>query len=139
MKVPFLDIRAQNASIWTELQQSTDPVLSEARFILGPAVEDFEKRFAEYIGVDHCVGVNSGTSALHMALIACGVALCLMPGNWIIGSIASLGVLVAAVPMLMASVRFAYQPSDLLARRLLRSSLLVLPAVLAIATLRVFW
>ena len=70
MNVPFIDIKAQNASIWDELSASIDPVFSGARFILGPAVEAFEQQFAEYIGVNHGVGVNNGTSALHMALIA---------------------------------------------------------------------
>ena len=73
MQVPFLDLKAQNAPIWNEIQASLEPVMREAQFILGPAVERFEKNFARYLGVKHCVGLNNGTSALHMALIACGV------------------------------------------------------------------
>ena len=80
MKVPFLDIPAQNRSIWTELQTSIDEVTTEGRFILGPAVDEFEQQFAQYIGVGHCVGLNSGTSALQMALIALGVG----PGDEVI-------------------------------------------------------
>lgn len=72
-KVPFLDIKAQNAAIWDELKASVEPVVKEANFILGPAVEQFEREFADYVGVRHCVGVNNGTSALHMALIACNI------------------------------------------------------------------
>src|SRR5262249_21761613 len=67
--VPFLDIRAQNASICGQIVDSLIPVLSEAQFILGPAVERFEHNFAKYLGVRHCVGLNNGTSALHMALL----------------------------------------------------------------------
>jgi dTDP-4-amino-4,6-dideoxygalactose transaminase len=80
MQVPFLDLTAQNRSIGAELQVALDKVISEAQFILGPAVERFEARFAEYVGVRHCVGVNNGTSALHLALLACGVA----PGDEVI-------------------------------------------------------
>jgi len=80
MQVPFLDIQAQNRSIWAELQAALEPILYAAQFILGPAVERFERRFAEYIGVRHCVGVNNGTSALHMAILACNIR----PGDEII-------------------------------------------------------
>lgn len=74
-----------------------------------------------------------------IALILCGVTLCFLPGGGIVGSVAAMGVFASAWPMLLASIRFAIQPGDALARKLLRSSLLVLPAVLAIVTLRLFW
>src|SRR5204862_7276042 len=50
-----------------------DEVLSDASFVLGPKVAEFERAFAAYSGAKHCVGVNTGTSALHLALIAAGV------------------------------------------------------------------
>jgi dTDP-4-amino-4,6-dideoxygalactose transaminase len=80
MYVPFLDLRAQNRSVWSEIQAALEPVMEEAQFILGPAVERFEARFAEYVGVRHCVGLNNGTSSLHMALLACDVG----PGDEVI-------------------------------------------------------
>jgi dTDP-4-amino-4,6-dideoxygalactose transaminase len=80
MSVPFLDIKAQNRSIWSELQEALDGVTSQAQFILGPAVERFEKAFAAYLGCKFCVGLNNGTSALHMALQACDVG----PGHEVI-------------------------------------------------------
>jgi dTDP-4-amino-4,6-dideoxygalactose transaminase len=87
MQIPFLDIQAQNRSIWEEIQAALQPVLSEAQFVLGPAVERFEKQFAAYLGVKHCVGLNNGTSALHMALIACnagaGDEVITTPATWI--------------------------------------------------------
>lgn len=73
MRVPFLDLTAQNRPIRTELQSALDAVIAEASFILGPAVSRFEQSFANYIGVRHCVGLNNGTSALHLALTACGI------------------------------------------------------------------
>jgi dTDP-4-amino-4,6-dideoxygalactose transaminase len=66
MRVPFLDLRTHNLSVWPEIQAVLDPVLHEAQFILGPAVERFEARFADYVGARHCVGLNNGTSALHI-------------------------------------------------------------------------
>jgi dTDP-4-amino-4,6-dideoxygalactose transaminase len=87
MRVPFLDLKAHNRSVWPEIQSALEPVLSEAQFILGPAVEAFEAHFAEYLGVRHCVGLNNGTSALHMALLACGVGpgdeVVTTPATWI--------------------------------------------------------
>jgi dTDP-4-amino-4,6-dideoxygalactose transaminase len=73
VQVPFLDLRAQNQSIWNEVQEAIAPVMAESQFILGPAVERFEAQFADYLGARYCVGLDNGTSALHMALLACDV------------------------------------------------------------------
>ena len=71
--IPFLDLRAQYRSIRTEIDAAIAEVIDTSQFILGPAVERFEKDFAAYCGVRHAIGVNSGTSALHLALMALGV------------------------------------------------------------------
>ena len=73
-----------------------------------------------------------------IALIVCGVALAWIPGGLIAPILASIGVFAACYPMLKASLRFKADPNDQTARKLLRSSLLVLPAILLIVTLRVF-
>lgn len=78
--IPFLDIKAQNRRIWDELQEAIEDVTREAQFILGPAVENFEEAFARYIGRSHCIGLNNGTSALHMTLQACDIG----PGDEVI-------------------------------------------------------
>ena len=80
LNVPFIDIKQQNRRIWSELQEALDGVISQAQFALGPAVERFEAAFAEYIGRRFCVGLNNGTSALHLALQACDVG----PGDEVI-------------------------------------------------------
>ena len=80
MNVPFVDIRAQNASIADELRGAIDEVVSKGCFILGPAVERFEQAFAEYVGAKFSVGLNSGTSALHMTLRALDIE----PGDEVI-------------------------------------------------------
>ncbi len=78
-------------------------------------------------------GVQSVAGSL--ALIGCGVALAFGSSGWLGGVIASIGVTLFAYPMLAASCRFAASPDDGRARKMLRSSLLVLPAVLSIVTL----
>jgi dTDP-4-amino-4,6-dideoxygalactose transaminase len=80
MQVPFLDLRANNRSVREEVRAALDPVLDEAQFILGPGVEHFEQQFAAYLGARHCVGLNNGTTALHLALLACDVG----PGDEVI-------------------------------------------------------
>ena len=74
-----------------------------------------------------------------IAVIGCGVALSVGFAGWLSGLVGSIAVVAATYPMLRASLRFASNPDDITARKLLRSSLLVLPIVLLIVTLRVFW
>ena len=78
--VPFLDLQAQYRGIRSEVIDAMIDVADSTRYALGPRVTDFEARFADYTGSSHCVAVNSGTSALHLALIAAGVG----PGDEVI-------------------------------------------------------
>jgi dTDP-4-amino-4,6-dideoxygalactose transaminase len=80
MHVPFLDLPAQYAPIRSEIDAAISEVMETGAFALGPTVADFESEFADYVGASHCVGVNSGTSALHLALLAGGVG----PGDEVI-------------------------------------------------------
>src|SRR5688572_18079265 len=73
--VPMADLASQYQMLRQEILEALDEVASKSSFILGPAVSGFEKAFASYVGVKHCVGLNSGTSALHLALICAGVKL----------------------------------------------------------------
>jgi dTDP-4-amino-4,6-dideoxygalactose transaminase len=72
-KIPFLDLKLPAADIHDEIQLAIEDITRTARFALGPYVEAFETAFAEVTGTKHCVGVNSGTSALHLAMICAGV------------------------------------------------------------------
>ncbi|WP_106816264.1 DegT/DnrJ/EryC1/StrS family aminotransferase [Microbacterium timonense] len=78
--VPFLDLAAQQAEIADEVLPVWQEQLGAASFIGGPQVEAFEREYAEYIGVDHVVGVSNGTDALELAYRAIGVG----PGDEII-------------------------------------------------------
>src|SRR5499427_10471590 len=71
--VPFVDLKAQYHSIKDEVREAIDEVLESQHFVLGPNVKGFESEFAEYSGTEHAIGVNTGTSALHAALLAAGI------------------------------------------------------------------
>lgn len=71
--IPTLDLKKQYESIRLELDGAISRVLAKGSFILGAEVAAFEKEFAEYCGVSHAIGVASGTEALQLALLACGV------------------------------------------------------------------
>jgi dTDP-4-amino-4,6-dideoxygalactose transaminase len=67
-RVPYLDLEAQYDSIRTEVLTALEGICQSGRFAQGPATREFEEKFAEYCGIAHCVSLNSGTSALHLAL-----------------------------------------------------------------------
>lgn len=74
MKVLFNDVKAVHDTIAPDLDAAIQRVLRSGWFILGREVESFEAEFAAFSGVEHCIGVASGTEALQLALLACGVA-----------------------------------------------------------------
>lgn len=71
--IPLVDLRAQYQSIAAELDDAIRGCLSRADFILGDDVSAFEREFAAFCEVRHCVGVGSGTDALHLACRALGI------------------------------------------------------------------
>jgi dTDP-4-amino-4,6-dideoxygalactose transaminase len=71
--IPFLDLKAQYHSIKPEIDAAVLGVLESTQFCLGSAVAAFESEFAKYCRTEFAVGANSGTSALHLALLAAGV------------------------------------------------------------------
>lgn len=71
--IPAIDLRRQLHAIRAELDDAIARVLANGAFILGSEVAAFETEFAEYCGVAHAVGVASGTDALQLALMACGI------------------------------------------------------------------
>lgn len=80
IKVPYLDLKAQYLSIKPEIDAAIARVLDNCQFVLGAEVAGFEQDFAAYCGTTACIGLNSGTSALHLALLAAGVG----PGDEVI-------------------------------------------------------
>ena len=80
MNVPYFDLTAQYAELRDEIRAALDRVCQKASFILGEEVARFEESFARYCDVKHCVALNSGTSALHLALLSAGIG----PGDEVI-------------------------------------------------------
>jgi dTDP-4-amino-4,6-dideoxygalactose transaminase len=78
--IPYLDLKAQYRSIKDEIDAAVLRVLDSTQFILGDEVAAFEREFATYCQATESVGVNSGTSALHLALLAAGIG----PGDEVI-------------------------------------------------------
>jgi dTDP-4-amino-4,6-dideoxygalactose transaminase len=78
--IPFVDLKAQYATIKDEINVAIQGVLDSCQFTLGSEVAAFEQEFAAYCQSAHGVGVNTGTSALHLALLAAGVG----PGDEVI-------------------------------------------------------
>lgn len=100
--VPFNNLSKQ----WEIIEKSFLPdffdFASKSNFCLGPLVEKFEKEFSNYIGVNHAIGVNSGTSALHLALIVSGIGpgdKVLVPAHTFIATIWAV-LYVGAIPIL---------------------------------------
>jgi dTDP-4-amino-4,6-dideoxygalactose transaminase len=67
-RVPYLDLQAQYHALRGEVSRALEEICESSSFAQGQATADFEAKFAAYCGVDHCVSLNSGTSALHLAL-----------------------------------------------------------------------
>jgi len=80
MLVPYFDLKTQFSTLQTEIAEALDRVCRSAAFILGEEVAAFEQEFAAYCESKYCIAVNSGTSALHLALLALGVR----PGDEVI-------------------------------------------------------
>lgn len=78
--IPFNDLKREYYSVKEEIDAAVAEVLESGWFILGEQVEAFEEEFADYCGAQYAVGVGSGTEALHLALLACGV----QPGDEVI-------------------------------------------------------
>ena len=103
VKIPLLNLKAQYHSIKPEIDAAIARVLESGHFVLGDEIAAFEKEFAVYCGASECVALNSGTSALHLALLAAGIG----PGDEVItvpftfiASVAAIGY-VGARPVLV--------------------------------------
>jgi dTDP-4-amino-4,6-dideoxygalactose transaminase len=91
--VPFMDLKAQYHTLRDDIQTVMNRVLESSQYSLGDEVRAFEQEFATYCGTGYGVGVNSGASALHLALLAAGVK----PGDEVVTVAATFVATVAAI------------------------------------------
>jgi dTDP-4-amino-4,6-dideoxygalactose transaminase len=101
--IPLVDLPAHHAPIRAELDAAIRRVVDQAAFCLGPAVTGFEEAFAHYVGVRHCIGVQSGTAALQLALLAAGVG----PGDEVVTAPTSFFATAEAISLVGARPIFA--------------------------------
>jgi len=88
-KISCLDLKGQHAQIKAEVFAAFEKVYENTAFSGGPFVEAFEKSFASYTGARHAIGVNNGTTALHLAMLALGIGEgdeVIMPANTFIAT-----------------------------------------------------
>lgn len=78
--IPLVDLQAQYRALKPEIDAAMQAVIDSSAFINGPQVKSFEAAFAAFCGARHAVGCQSGTAALHLALLACGIG----PGDEVI-------------------------------------------------------
>ena len=78
--IPAEDLTRQYGPIAEEIHTAIDRVLPSGKYTLGPVLEEFERDYARYCGVEHAIGISSGTAALQLALAAMGVG----PGDEVI-------------------------------------------------------
>ncbi len=102
MQIPLVDLQAQYHAIRGAIDEAIAAVIKDSAFIGGPYVERFEAAFASFCGTRHAVGVSSGTDALRLALIACGVR----PGDEVITVPNTFIATTEAISMAGAGIRF---------------------------------
>lgn len=103
MRVPFGELSTQFLTIESEVREAMDRVFARGWYILGEEGRAFEREFAAYLGTEYCVGVGSGTEALHLALVAVGVG----PGDEVITAPNTCVPTVSAISAAGALPRFA--------------------------------
>jgi len=102
VRVPFNDLRAQYHTIKPEMDAMITEVVESCAYIGGPYLERFEKNFAEFCGTAECVGVASGTEALHLAFTALDIG----PGDEVVTSPYTFIATTEAITQVGATIRF---------------------------------
>jgi dTDP-4-amino-4,6-dideoxygalactose transaminase len=101
--IPLVDLAWQHNQIKEEVHEGWDQVMAKTSFVLGPQVEEFEAAFAEFSGVNHCIGVGNGTDALEMALRALEIGAgheVILPANTFIATALAV-TRIGAIPVLV--------------------------------------
>jgi dTDP-4-amino-4,6-dideoxygalactose transaminase len=102
-RIPLVDLKAQHRAVAGEVERGFASVFERTAFVLGAEVDAFEKEFADFSGISHCVGVANGTDALELALRATGVGAgdeVVIPANTFVAT-AEAVVRAGAIPVLV--------------------------------------
>lgn len=102
-RIPPLDLKPELDALWEPLRDAALRVLRSGQYVLGPEVAAFEREAADYLGVDHAVGLNSGTDALIIGLRALGIG----PGDEVVTSSFSFFATAEAISLIGATPVFA--------------------------------
>lgn len=89
VSIPLVDLQVQHAAVSEEVTKGWQEVLANTVFVGGPQVAAFEREYAEFIGVPHCVAMGNGTDAIEIALRSLGVGHgdeCILPANTFIAT-----------------------------------------------------
>src|SRR5213079_2452024 len=135
MQVPFLDLKAQHASLEAELTEAFRAVVRGAAFVGGPEVEAFEREFAAFCHADGAVGVSSGTDALRFAYLAMGIK----PGDEVITVPNSFIATTEALTQAGAAVRFVDVLPDTLLMDPTQLAVSITPRTVGIARVHGLW
>lgn len=103
MQIPIYNPKPQYDALRGELEQAATDLLASGAYVLGPTVERFEQAVAEHLGCRHAIGVNSGTDALLIALVAAGVE----PGDEVVTSPFTFYASAEVISLAGATPRFA--------------------------------
>lgn len=130
MKVDFVDLGAQYKEIKKKVDRQVVEIFTASQYILGPAVSEFEKAFADYVGVKHCIGLASGRDAITLSLRALGLGQgdeVITVANTFIASVYPI-VDVGATPILVDIDPETYQIDyELLKRKITKRTKAILP------------
>ena len=102
-RIPPLDLTPELDALWEPLREAALRVLRSGQYVLGPEVAAFEREAADYLGVAHAIGLNSGTDALIIGLRALGIG----PGDEVVTSAFSFFATAEAVSLIGATPVFA--------------------------------
>lgn len=103
MQIPFYNPRPQYEALREQIESAATELLASGAYVLGPTVESFETAVAEHLGCHYAIGVNSGTDALFISLLAAGVG----PGDEVVTSPFTFFATAEAISLTGATPRFA--------------------------------
>ena len=122
--VPLVDLHIQHDRIADEVRSGFDRVLENTAFVLGPAVEEFERAYATFCGVAHCRGLGNGTDAVEVALRSCDIGAgdeVIVPANTFVATVEAV-VRAGATPVLVDCAEdFLIDPERIAAARSART------------------